>query len=938
MKLPDVIFSDGLDYALGWTVVHSLWQVTLIAFITGIVLIALRRKSAQLRYFAANMGLLASLLSAVITFSWYMQPVPVEPILQTAQTEIAAAQKAAKPLTAAEAAVAKPGFVLKDESKTPPVEPAKTKTLSLANFKRYFNQNLPLLVLLWFAGMAIFLLKLLGLLLQTYDLRRHMNFPADPYWSDLLDGMARKLGSHPSIALLESALVRSPLTLGHLKPLILFPIGVINRLSEQEVEAILAHEMAHILRRDYLFNILQSVVEAIFYFHPAIWWISRQVRNEREHACDDQAVALLGSKINYAKALVAIQEMAFLPQTPALAFAGQRRNQLMYRIQRLFNQQSTKSNIMEKGIASAIVLCLVFVLAIGQGFQTNENLPLSMTQLQENAGLWEAEFTKDSVHLTLSSGKNRNNWMMGDDFAIKDFDGLNVADGKTQFQMLRPAGKMTFRGDIEGKTGYGRFEFVPDDAYRSALEKQGIKDDDDDDNLLMMCFFAGFPASYVDNVKKMGIGEVDADKLEQLAAFRLTEPRIKAYQDIASNYGKKQVDVEDIVQMDVANVTDEKLKSYAKAGYTNLDFDDITAMSLHGVDADFIAKMNGMGFGKLDADEMMSAKIHGIDADKLQELNNLGLGKLNFDDVMTATIHDIDADFVKQVKAMGFENPSFDDVVSMKIHGIDPEFVKHAKNMGFDHLGADEIMTMKIHGIDEDYVKQVKAMGLPTNDLDEVMSLKIHDITPEFVQQANAMGFGPLDADEIMSLKVHGIDEAYIKQVKDMGLEANDIDEVMSLKIHGITPEFVKQANAMGFGKLDADEIMSLKIHGIDEAYVKQVKDMGVATNDLDEVMGMKIHGITPEFVKECKAMNIGADEADDFMSLKIHGVTPEFVKSFRDLKIQDIDVDAAVGAKIHDVTPAFIQDAEKRGYHFPSLEEYVDLKVRDRVRNKRSQ
>jgi beta-lactamase regulating signal transducer with metallopeptidase domain len=146
-----------------------------------------------------------------------------------------------------------------------------------------------------------------------------MNFPADPYWADILNKLALQSRFNTGIELLESALVRSPLTIGHLKPVILFPIGLINRLSESEVEAILAHELAHILRRDYIFNILQSVVEVVFYFHPAVWWLSAQVRQERESACDDRAIALVGNKMNYAKALVTIQEMAFFPLSPALA-------------------------------------------------------------------------------------------------------------------------------------------------------------------------------------------------------------------------------------------------------------------------------------------------------------------------------------------------------------------------------------------------------------------------------------------------------------------------------------------------------------------------------------------------------------------------------------------------------------------------------------------
>jgi bla regulator protein blaR1 len=294
MKPDFTLFSDNLDYALGWMVIHSLWQATLIAFISGILMVILRKKTAKLRYIVGNIALLAVVISAVVTFCVYYdfatEPAKVTftPTLQALNTE--GVNAITQNTTIAEKA---------------------SNPLSISGFKDYFNQNIPLIVTIWILGVAIFMLKLFGGISYIYYLKNRMNFPADEYWTDMLQKLADKAGLQRSIDIVESAMVRTPMVVGHLKPLILFPMGIINRLTPEEVEAILAHELAHIMRKDFIFNILQSIVEALFYFHPAVWWLSSQIRNERESACDDIAIELINSKVNYARALVAIQEMAY---------------------------------------------------------------------------------------------------------------------------------------------------------------------------------------------------------------------------------------------------------------------------------------------------------------------------------------------------------------------------------------------------------------------------------------------------------------------------------------------------------------------------------------------------------------------------------------------------------------------------------------------------
>jgi beta-lactamase regulating signal transducer with metallopeptidase domain len=370
MKPNFSIFSDNLDYALGWMVIHSLWQATLIALISGVLMLFLRKKAAKTRYIVANVALMCVLVASAVTFCLYYDfsndegTITFTPAVESGLFDGQNIESTLAQINP-QSPILNPNSTLKPQS---------SNLLSVEGFKDYFNRNLPMILVFWVLGVALFMLRLLGGLSYIYYLKNRMNFPADEYWVTLIEDLSERAGLKKGVELVESAMVRTPMVVGFLKPMILFPMGVLNRLSTEEVEAILAHELAHVLRNDYVFNILQSVVEALFYFHPAVWWMSAQIRNERESACDDIAINLIKNKMNYARALVAIQEMAYFPMTPALAFAGQRKSQFMMRMQRILNQPNNKTNVMEKLSATCLLLFLMIGLSFGSNLRTEKGL------------------------------------------------------------------------------------------------------------------------------------------------------------------------------------------------------------------------------------------------------------------------------------------------------------------------------------------------------------------------------------------------------------------------------------------------------------------------------------------------------------------------------------------------------------------------------------
>lgn len=372
-------FTKEFQYALGWTVIHSLWQATVIAILSGCAMIVLRKKTAQTRYIVQNVALFAVLLSAIMTFGYYFSYENSE-TPNCNETAVVPTENKTTPFVLFENKKNQPNCAETNTAINTPLPIVSGAAISFKGIKTFFDGQIYFVFLIWLLGVSMFILKLLGGVSYVYYMRSQHNFPVDEYWAEMLDSLSKRLNVKKHFTLVESALVRSPVVVGYLKPMILFPLGVINRLNSEEVEAILAHEIAHIMRHDYVFNILQSIIETLFYFNPAVWWLSSNIRFERENCCDDIAIQVCGNPIAYTKSLVAVKEMELYSLTFAMNFAGQHRNQLLERIQRILNQSSSKTSVMEKLFATTFIVISLIALTFAQHNQdNNQNINLNTT-------------------------------------------------------------------------------------------------------------------------------------------------------------------------------------------------------------------------------------------------------------------------------------------------------------------------------------------------------------------------------------------------------------------------------------------------------------------------------------------------------------------------------------------------------------------------------
>jgi beta-lactamase regulating signal transducer with metallopeptidase domain len=345
MNLLGITISDQIVHALGWTLIHSLWQGAVIGLLMAGVMTYLRHRNARLRYMAYIAGLLLLFTASVITYSIiFHHNGPVKQITSEQKT-------ISDPLVSGVILLIRQGT---SETLSSSITGIKHTIEATINF---FETNTPVFVIIWIAGMLIFLIKLLGGLAYAHRLKSAKTRCTGEEILKRFMELKKKIGLSSKIDLLESVMVKVPMVVGCLKPVILLPAGVISGLPMQQIETILIHELIHIYRKDYLVNIFQSVMEVLFFFNPVIWWISRNIRIERENICDDMTLAYCQDSLTYARALASLQEIEQDIPVMATALTG-RREQLLNRIYRIIGRPYFKPAFTE-GIIPAIVILVI---------------------------------------------------------------------------------------------------------------------------------------------------------------------------------------------------------------------------------------------------------------------------------------------------------------------------------------------------------------------------------------------------------------------------------------------------------------------------------------------------------------------------------------------------------------------------------------------------
>ena len=336
-QLPGFI-PEQVVKAICSTLIHSLWEGLILAIVAAVTIVLTRKASSDLRYKLLTAYLL--LFTAGILFTFF--------------TELAKSpQSQGQVLSGLTAVIKQNGF-----ADHVPIGQNQSNIFSV--FYDYLNGRSSTVVLIWFLVMWLKYLRFAAGLYHVYCLKRMKILPAGRHWERKLDELSAALGIKDKVAILQSGLTKIPITLGHFKPLVLIPIGLLNNLSAAEVEAILLHELSHIKRKDYLVNLLQSILEIILFFNPALLWVSALIKAERENCCDDMVISRTSDKVTYIQALLSCQEYNATNHALAMGLSG-KKSSLIGRVRRIVSNNNQTLNVMEKGFLTFSMVTAVLV-------------------------------------------------------------------------------------------------------------------------------------------------------------------------------------------------------------------------------------------------------------------------------------------------------------------------------------------------------------------------------------------------------------------------------------------------------------------------------------------------------------------------------------------------------------------------------------------------
>lgn len=391
---------------VGWALVHSLWIGALVAGLLFLLLRLVDARRATFRYGASGIALLV-LAVAPVGAAFRMRPAappaPVVPDWSSAVSPVEPRSTASSNPRhrKSESGSGETGWKesTSDKSVAPnPVTPAgriDDPTSGASQLAVRFRPLLPWLVLAWLIGVVALSTRLLVTWVRVQRLKSVGTTPVEARYSEVLESLLQRLAISRPVRLLQSGIVQVPAVIGWLRPVVLVPVTLLNGLTVPQLEAILAHELAHVRRHDYLVNLFQAVVETLLFYHPAAWWISRQVRETREHCCDDLAVEVSGSPADYARALLALEESRVLALLPA-ATGGD----LLSRVRRLVAPRLSHAETFPRWVAALVGIVAVVALSSNHGLAAERGLSPGPDNTSEQLPVFStrsAEVTPDTV-------------------------------------------------------------------------------------------------------------------------------------------------------------------------------------------------------------------------------------------------------------------------------------------------------------------------------------------------------------------------------------------------------------------------------------------------------------------------------------------------------------------------------------------------------------
>jgi beta-lactamase regulating signal transducer with metallopeptidase domain len=585
---------------LGWTLLHFIWQGAGLAALFAVATAVCR--SAPARYALAVSALVLMMVSPVITFTWLRAQ--SNPAVRTgaggAATWAGTSTRKAIALSSSLAPVA--------ESRT--VQPSAMLWLVEA----------------WFLGVLLLSLRTAGGLFLIERMRRKEVKPVGRELYERCLALQRGMGLDRVIQYCECHGLDAPAVLGWFRPVVLLPVRALTGLTEQQIEAVIAHELAHIRRLDCFVNLFQIAAETLLFYHPAVWWVSQGIRAERENCCDDEAISLCGDAVNYARALTLMEEWRTAPRLMMAA----NRSPLAQRVVRVLGWDGARGRTRMAGLAASFV-CLVGALLAGNAF-----LGVAHAALGAGASPRQEQGSGSVIVVRPEPAAAKERTAQ----AAKP---SGTAAAKTQTNKNKD--QQTASDDLNKKQ-----------SYLDAMEAAGFKNLTVDELIAMK--IQGVTPEYVREIHELGF-EPTPDELVGMRVQGITSEYVREMRAFDSN-----LNIDELIGMKVQGVTSEYIREFHDLGLQP-SADDLIGLKVQGVTPGYVKEMRATGL-KPNTDELIGMKVQGITPEYVKSMQAAGFRDLDCDELIGAKVQGITPEFIEKARKHGFQNLTLDKLMALK--------------------------------------------------------------------------------------------------------------------------------------------------------------------------------------------------------------------------------------------------------------------------------
>ena len=593
--------------ALGWALVHFAWQGALGGALFAALDLGLRGSPPRLRYALAATTLAAMALMPPLTF------------LATRTTSPASAARSHAPgLTASSA--------------TGGIAPAVDGRGD--GMRGRIAGALPAIVSFWGAGVLVLSVRYVG----GWRLVRRLDRSARPAGGDVtarLSRLSRRMRIARPVRLLESTLVEVPTVVGCLRPAILLPVAAMAGLSAEQLEALLAHELAHIRRQDYLVGLLQSAVETVLFYQPAVWWVSHRMRVERELCCDDEAVAACGNPVQYARALT---DLAASRSAPAFAQAATG-GALFERVSRLV-RPSGHSARTSRGAAALLGLVAMAVVATG------------VTSLRASALAGQAvPESGESPARTVAPSPAARPRPASSPAARRGSDASGTRPVPID-RVIELASAGVTPEYIDDLAGLGHASLSWDQLI--AMRSQGVSPD------------------FVRDLAAQGLKDLSMSDLVSLRSQGVSPEYVRDLR--AAGYGG--LSVTDLVGARSQGVSAEDATEFKGMGYADLTLGRLIGLRTQGVSPEYVRELQAEGYKGLSVPVLIGLRSQGVSIEYVRELKQLGYSALAPGELIELRSQGVSPEFVRELKEAGYAGLTTRELIDLRSHGVQPELLK----------------------------------------------------------------------------------------------------------------------------------------------------------------------------------------------------------------------------------------------------------------------